>query len=223
MKNILVLLTFLLLNVSVFGQAFYYGANGVPISLASVPNKFTVKFNDGEIDTDLFSEFQVNFTTVTQGNTYFIIDDTTNISSISSDYTIYPVCKVDDVEMLIPNEIMLQFKSTISQVDKDALISTFGLQLIQKSTSFELYQSLNSLNDANAIFESDLVKYAVPNFHADYKLTAVDPPNDLYFEKQFYLDNQGQEINDGQSGKSGADIKILDAWGTLDAENKGIK
>ncbi len=55
---------------------------------------------------------------------------------------------------------------------------------------------------------SPIVAYAEP----DYTTYALGDPNDLYFSKQWGLDNDGQAYKDSQSGTVDADIDAPEAW-----------
>jgi hypothetical protein len=55
-----------------------------------------------------------------------------------------------------------------------------------------------------------LTRFSHPNFICKSEINSI--PNDPYFNKQFYLHNTGQIVNDGHSGTNDADIDALEAW-----------
>ena len=101
-----------------------------------------------------------------------------------------------------------------------------------------MYKTLNPLLISQYIYESGLTIYSQPVFIAytfdfDFNgksintlyinnrtigyskqnfITPLNIPNDEYFNKQWYLHNTGQLLNDGHYGTVDADIDALEAW-----------
>ena len=114
------------------------------------------------------------------------------------------------LELFMGNEIILKFKPNITEAEKSAIITSYSLSLLDSSTSYMLYRSADPLAASLTINNTGKVVYCTPNFHSKSELLTI--PNDPYFSKQYYLRNTGQQINYGQTGTVGADIKIVDAW-----------
>ena len=60
MKTISVFIVLSILNIAVYSQTFYFGAEGVQIPLTPVSGKFTVEFPDG-VDTASLTANGISF------------------------------------------------------------------------------------------------------------------------------------------------------------------
>jgi subtilisin family serine protease len=107
-------------------------------------------------------------------------------------------------------EIVLKFKSSTTTEQINNTVSTYELELIEEGVVYDRYKSVNALVVAQQIFETGLVAYAHPNFFAPIK--PAHNPNDVYFDKQWYLHNTGQIVNDGLGGLADADMDVPEAW-----------
>jgi subtilisin family serine protease len=61
------------------------------------------------------------------------------------------------------------------------------------------------------LYKTGYFNFCYPDFFIDI-IPTQHIPNDEYFDKQFYLHNTGQVINEGRTGTPGADIKAPLAW-----------
>lgn len=118
-----------------------------------------------------------------------------------------------DTEMGVTNQIVVRFLTTTDQNAIDEINTTYGVKIITITSTYSLLSipdKANALDIANAYQESNLVKFAHPDFISPLILTSY--PNDTYFNKQWGLHNTGQIINDGHSGTADADVDALEAW-----------
>jgi len=119
----------------------------------------------------------------------------------------------DGYEMGYTNEVILQFKKSVSQQKIDEMHKKFGVEVIKTT---ELYVLLSvpvgsdPLDVANAYQESGLTNYSHPNFITTIGFSQ-SLPTDQYFTNQFYLRNTGQGVN-GRTSTAGADINVVPAW-----------
>lgn len=110
--------------------------------------------------------------------------------------------------------ILVRFQPGTSLADRAALHLAQGGQPIQviPGINVEVVQLSAGIEVAKAAayFRSPLVAYAEP----DYLAYALEEPapNDPSFDKQWGLNNTGQEYKDGLVGTQDADIDALEAW-----------
>jgi len=124
------------------------------------------------------------------------------------------------LEMALSDEIVIKFKSGVSETVIDSINSYHGLELIQKTKLHNLYRVTegNPLQIANLYQEGGLVEFSHPNFISKITLHQQSIPNDPYFSNQFYLNNTGQTFN-GHTGKMDADIDAPEAWAITEGDN----
>ncbi len=201
----LLLCLFLLIQNPLFSQDhFYYLSDGTKVSLPVIENLHLVHFKNGLGEQGFILEgFQF------AGN-YYVVFDTTEIDEYYSDYVISKSYNRRGDTLYESDEILLQFKASTSQSQKNNLIELYNLELLHTSPAYERYACSNPTITAQSIFESNLVKYCHPNLFFRPKATYI--PNDIYFNKQFYIHNTGQQINDGNSGTADADMDVVEAW-----------
>lgn len=133
-------------------------------------------------------------------------------SSLASAHPVY--LSSDGVEMGVTNEIMVHFKKNADPVQVMALSKSLGIKLKKTAVNYTLFEvpaATSAFSIANAYQESGLVVFAHPNFVMKAQRNAYIP-NDSYFNKQFYLHNTGQVINNGRSGSADADVDAPEAW-----------
>jgi subtilisin family serine protease len=170
-------------------------------------------------------------------NNVFTFEDSSIISTLNKE----SIFKVSDIyetkggrELIIFNEIIC--KGDSNKIEN--LLKGLNFDIIKKKNNLRFLlrindKSINIIKLANQLYESGFFEYCYPNFisevnfnrntgqHYSNKLNKRNKnsfilnsfPNDPYFNKQFYLHNTGQLINDGHYGTVGADIKALSAWG----------
>jgi len=123
-------------------------------------------------------------------------------------------------DILMYNEFMVRFKSTVSVIDIKAFSSRHNVNIIEISKveptqytfSWTPASDGNPLEMANMFFDSLDCEWATPDFLIQGSFFDVIP-NDTYFSKQYYLHNTGQEPIPGEgSGLSDTDIDAPEAW-----------
>ncbi|MEO0900037.1 MAG: S8 family serine peptidase, partial [Bacteroidota bacterium] len=108
------------------------------------------------------------------------------------------------------HEVVLRFKKGYDINSIQSLLDQYGASFLRKdflSIVLDVEDVNNSLPLANAIMESGMAEFALPDIYA--KLTHT---NDPLFGDQFQMHNTGQTI-DGFSGTNDADCNALEAWG----------
>ncbi|NNC65873.1 MAG: S8 family serine peptidase [Gammaproteobacteria bacterium] len=122
-----------------------------------------------------------------------------------------PLLAQDLSQPYVEGQVLVRFAPGAAAVERDAarnaLLPTGG-RSFQIVPGLELVATQLSVPQAIAVLANNPnVEYVEP----DYIVQAVAAPNDTYFDLQWGLDNQGQEIQ-GNIGTPGADIDMLDAW-----------
>jgi len=214
-NKILFLILFVLCaQITVISQTYddFYYAFDQKVYLNIVSNKYVVEFPNG-VDETLFTQNNLENEKLDTG----IFEVSSNITTIQNvfgqSYYINPLYTTNDgLEISITREIVIRFNDGVSESEKADLINDYGLQLVESTRLFDLYQVANSLQISKEVFLSGLVEYCYPNFMCE--ATAFDGyhPNDEYYYKQYYLHNTGQLINNGHYGTADADIDAPEAW-----------
>ncbi|THB75101.1 MAG: hypothetical protein D6B28_01110 [Gammaproteobacteria bacterium] len=122
----------------------------------------------------------------------------------------------------VPGEILVKFKDGVadrqkSQVRRERVgqqqQSRFRAQLLKKldASGIERWkldgsQSVEQLQ--KELSNASEVEYAEPNYYM-YPLATI--PNDLYYTRQWGLNNTGQTLNN-VAGNAGSDIEMEEAW-----------
>lgn len=120
----------------------------------------------------------------------------------------------DGEEMGVTNEIMVHFKPGADPIKIMKIHNAMGIKVKKVAINYVLLEvpdKADVFSMANLYQESGLAVYSHPNFILKLHKTAYIP-NDAYFNKQFYLHNTGQTINDGNSGTADADVDAPEAW-----------
>ncbi|MFC1489290.1 S8 family serine peptidase [Thermodesulfobacteriota bacterium] len=142
-----------------------------------------------------------------------------NVQRLDSSVPIGPVFypsrkKNAAVRMALTNEIIVRFKAGISASGIENAEKQYRLIRVKRfqfSVNAFLYQTQGvwaSLETANTLHRSGLVKYAYPNWYRTRNKRA-SIPNDPLFGNQWHLRNTGQN-----GGTSGEDVDIIDVWDT---------
>ncbi len=115
-----------------------------------------------------------------------------------------------------PDRVLVKFKPTLSLQTIATAINAYQAKTIKQIPVLDIY--ILKVPEYSTVEEmiyalklNPDVEYATP----DYKtyITAVPKPNDNFFDLQYTLFNEGQEIGfPGPQGKNRADIKALEAW-----------
>jgi len=227
-----IFLTLLLATVSMtysYSQNNYYWSNTDKISIDKSTNKsiqfsnitqFNVAINSSQEDIKLIN-YKKNIINVGEENLQKYIDLYQNSIFKVSDVFVTN----EGLELTLFNEIIC--KGNPEKLE--GLTQGIAYELLTKENNSRFIikvidKSIDILSLSNKIYESGLFEYCYPNFISEitynsdikqekHKVNANKvTPNDTYFNKQFYLKNTGQVINDGHSGTAGADIKAVSAW-----------
>lgn len=186
-------------NVVYFGNQKYEKVTGT----------YAVEFSNGLSNT--FPGKRVN-------SKYYIVNDTSNLSYNAASHEITPAFKTESGEVVyLTNRIIMEFKDNVDSIKQSNLVNTHNLSKIKATNTFHIYSTNQPFFKSEQIINSGLVKYCHPDFIVNIEFDG-NPPNDTYFDKQFYLDNTGQSVN-GISGNAGADINVLDAWDITTGSN----
>lgn len=123
----------------------------------------------------------------------------------------------------VPNRVLVKFKPTLSTQTKDATLNAYRVKTIEHIPALDVY--LAEISPYSTVEETVYALRLNPDVaqvSPDYKtyITAVPKPTDNFFNWQYYLYNEGQEIGlFGPSGKNRADIKALEAWEETKGDN----
>ena len=115
-----------------------------------------------------------------------------------------------------PDRVIVKFKPTLSIQSIKTTLNAYQAQKIKRIPVLDIYllgvpQDSSVEETVYALSLNPDVDYVSP----DYKtyVTAVPKPSDNFFNWQYCLFNEGQEIGlPGPQGKSRADIRALEAW-----------
>lgn len=121
-------------------------------------------------------------------------------------------------------EIVVQFKASAGAVKRRKLLDGLGLS-VTKTSEFdtdaqivvptELRRGSRSIDLANRLVEADdVVRYAAPNFLAEFRKKAV---NDPLFPQQWHLENTGQD-----GGTRHEDVHAPGAWALVGGGRAGV-
>lgn len=207
-KHIFISLFFVLQFVSAQTD-FYYTFNNNMISIVNNPNKKVLLFENGYV-TNTMIPGEVPGEMLTSNS--FLITGNKNLSTYS-DYKIIPTYLTsENLEMYYTNEIVLKYKSDITQYQKNNIVSSYGIVLVKSTPSYDLFKTNGDpLQVSKILYQTGNFEFCTPNFIAKTELYD-HIPNDQYFSQQWYLHNTGQGTNDGKSTTVDADIDAPEAW-----------
>lgn len=204
MRNIL-FSVLAMLSLSFSAQTdFYYQLDGSKTHLTILPNVQMIHFKNGVPLGGFVSEGYH------YGGNYYILTGTEELSETYRNYNLSKAYVTGKDTIFESDEIVLQFKTATSEAQKTNLESQYHLTHITGNDIYERYDALDASLKAVAIYETGLVKYAHPNFFI--RASPAYQPNDIYFDKQWYLHNTGQIVNDGVGGTLDADMDVAEAW-----------
>jgi len=115
-----------------------------------------------------------------------------------------------------PDRVLVKFKPTLSLQTIATAINAYQAKTIKQIPVLDIY--ILKVPEYSTVEEmiyalklNPDVEYATPDYRT--YITAVPKPNDNFFDLQYTLFNEGQEIGfPGPQGKNRADIKALEAW-----------
>jgi len=235
-KNLLIIFSCLLFLAVIVGISsfvapredhFYYAFNE-KVPLRKQENKIAIRFkskdNAKRLST-LFNAAGTGLETKWEDDRTIVVstrseDDLINLktkikeqSDVQSANPVYSLLETG-LEMIVTDEILIQFKSSVSKETIDSINTSYALKLLKQTEIYWLYQvqkDKDALQIANTYQKSGLVVYAQPNFLSKIQFHQSSVPNDPYFTNQWNLNNTGQLFN-GHSGTPNADINAPEAW-----------
>src|SRR5437870_6305406 len=122
----------------------------------------------------------------------------------------------------VANEVLVRFRSGISQADKDIVYTSQGAHLKKKLQGesaierLELPASGDAVNASLQLNMNPAVEFAEPNFlvKSDQVAVTADDPR---FAEQWALKNLGQN-----GGQYGSDIDVIKAWQTTTGQSTTV-
>jgi len=115
-------------------------------------------------------------------------------------------------ENFVSHELLVKFEPGTDDIEKAQARQMVGAELIKALNSlrveyWRIPEDMDTLAAVEIISGLRAVEYAEPNYY--YSPQQV--PDDMYFERLWYLNNTGQRVN-GKAGMAGADISAEEAW-----------
>jgi subtilisin family serine protease len=116
----------------------------------------------------------------------------------------------------VPGQVLVTFNPTLSTQTVKTTINAYQAKIIDRIPNFGIYllevPSHSTVEEtAYALTLNPDVAHVSPNYKT--YVTAVPKPTDNYFNWQYTLYNEAQEIgSNGPQGTSRADIKALEGW-----------
>lgn len=109
-------------------------------------------------------------------------------------------------------EVLVKFKPEIKEFTKKSVRDELGAELVKTVQSIQI----EHWRLPATITTDEALKYlnrlsSIEHVEPNYLYRPFMVPNDIYFNKQWILQNTGQYIN-GNRGSSGADISATEAW-----------
>ena len=123
------------------------------------------------------------------------------------------------VPFIMIDRLVARFKEKVSVEKMEQIIQEYGLEVVRISSQrrgrvvlqLRPDSDRDALEIANALFETELVTFAHPDFFVKTELRSVpnEPffPNDTFFDQQWHLHNTGRA-----GGTPDADIDAPEAW-----------
>jgi subtilisin family serine protease len=119
-------------------------------------------------------------------------------------------------ERYSPDRVLVKFNPSLSVKTIDSTIDAYQAKKIKRIPNLDIYTlEVSPHSTVEETVYALSMNPDVAHVSPDYKIyiTAVPKPTDNFFNWQYALYNEGQEIGFfGPSGKSRADIKALEAW-----------
>ncbi len=230
LSHVVAMMAFFVGSGLVFAQQDFYYSRGQKIPLGVSSEKISIKFTSGPIETQIQSLLSAEPVlgarkslgpASAQGFFTVSLQFATNVKGLVGRLrampqvnTVNPVYLLDGLEAIPFDHFMIQFKSSVTRAEIDALNTQHNVEVVTVSTAspnlYTLRITSNSdysvLEMAKIYYESLPAEWSMPDFIVPIEL--FQPPNDTYFDKQYYLHNTGQT-----GGVPDADIDALEAWG----------
>jgi thermitase len=126
-----------------------------------------------------------------------------------------------------PDEVLVKFKPSLSINSIQKTLNAYQAKTIKKLRKSDVHQlqipEYSTAEEMLWILEQNPdVEYACPNYIVH--ITAVSKPNDTFFDYQYALFNEGQDIGIPGSphGRNRADIKALEGWEETEGSEETI-
>lgn len=210
-----------IISVKGLGQSFYLTSSNDSIEYSVDLGRSSVQFIN-EIDSLTLSTLPFDYSYI--GDKTFSVwasKDTLSFYLGNSAHISEVLYDPSGMLLFTKPEVILKFVQGITATEMDSLESLYGLVLMDQIGSLRRYHSTNPFAVSNSINQTGLVRFCEPNV-IYYVQTASHIPNDPYFINQFYLQNTGQEINDGLTGLSGQDIHVTEAWDLTTGDHRVV-
>lgn len=186
---------------------FYYTFNNEKIHLTKVTGKKVIEYPNGLINPQnipIGQKLSEKIYLVAQEQNFEIFGN--NPKAIPTYIT------SEGNEVKYKSEVLLKFKSDVSESEKLTIATSRNMILLKSSLSSQLYSVQgDALQISKSVYETGKVVYCTPNFFVQFESTEYIP-NDQYFNQQWYLHNTGQGTNDGKTTTVDADIDAPEAW-----------
>lgn len=115
-----------------------------------------------------------------------------------------------------PDRVLVKFEPTMTTQAIETAMEAYEIKKIKRIPGLDIYLfQVPPTSTVEETVHALRLNPDVAHVSPDYKtfVTAVPKPTDNYFNWQYYLYNEGQEIGfPGPEGKNRADIKALEAW-----------
>ena len=184
MKNkiYILLITFFVFQFGNAQSDFYYTFNNNKTNINNNPSKKILFFENGYV-TNTMIPGELPGEQLTSNS--FLIPSNKSLVNYSG-YKIIPTYITSDgLEMYYFNEIVLKYKSNVSQAQKTNISNNLGVVLIKSTPSYDLYTtSGDALQVSKILYQTGNFEFCTPNFIAKTELFD-HIPNDQYFGQQF--------------------------------------
>lgn len=124
-------------------------------------------------------------------------------------------------EKFTHNHLLVKFKKTVTEKEKEKIRKFFKAKKTKKIKQLDVeFWEFTKANNIEKLLESvrTFPEIEEAELNKLYKHQAY--PNDSHFNKLWYLNNVGQNVN-GRTGTQGADISALEAW-DIETGNQGL-
>ncbi|MFA5858171.1 MAG: hypothetical protein WC955_03815 [Elusimicrobiota bacterium] len=186
-------------------EKYFYYANGEKIFLKVSSDYIGVSFKKQRSKEEIKQWFEkkgVKFKEDTFINGIIVLENTTypSIDALEKDLRkdisiklVHPVLFAKNEQLLLTEEFLVKFKSSISDSHIENINNSHNIKIIKRPSYDRPYHTLASIDSdplkslemANLYYENGLVEWASPNFLT--KITLHGVPNDTYFSNQWYL------------------------------------
>lgn len=212
MKKLILLSLIVIALIPLRAQEHFYYYNNTTVPLTKTEDKYLLhiksEFDPMEVLDNIPEAKWVSYG-------YYEISDIEEVDSWYEEYTLSDVFELNGEAFYETDRIIVAFNESATEGDITRIETDHNLTLIEKRSFYSIYEATNALSTANDIHDNASVKFSHADFILPIHQTSLNNPhipNDIYFNKQFYLNNTGQVINDGETGTAGADMNLPESW-----------